>query len=172
MARLMIWGVLCSQLFVLLCMADDTVPAHITERLQVRSNDNESCPSPFDIKNRNWIFTAPAKGRGSEWVGVVMDSDYDYVSKFEKAIFVLTQKTPLKQGFINSCIYATYGGRRLDLRLNIAGVDNKIMKAGETGSWKEPRGSLSSAVLECTDQFRGACNFSLEPNHRTANDLN
>ncbi len=57
-----------------------------------RYAEKESCPLPRDIKNKNGVFTSPAKLEGAQWVGVILDGAMDNVEKFEKGIFVLTGK--------------------------------------------------------------------------------
>lgn len=127
------------------------------------ASSTESCPSPLDIKNKKGIFTAPTKEHPAGWIGVILDSEDDYATKFEKAyFFVLRGKAEQHLGFLDKCTYTTFSGKNLELRLALGRLDNKLMSVEGT-SWKPSR-EIFSLALECTDQFRDACRFSLNPN--------
>ncbi|MGE7959541.1 DUF3757 domain-containing protein [Pseudomonas sp. NPDC089530] len=155
--RLVCWGVLCSQLFTVAHAASGSSYFDIPDW----PGDQESCPLPRDIKSQLGIFTAPAKGGGAEWVGVLVDGAMEAVTSFEKSYFVVTRQGVDKAGFINDCIYTTSGGRYLNMRLDLGGNYKQVMWVGSSSSWKESRDFSSSAVLECSDTYRGACSFYL-----------
>lgn len=123
--------------------------------------DKESCPFPYDIKNKNGVFTSPARMEGAQWVGVMLEAATDSVEKFERGIFILTGKYNQRSGFINGCTYVSVGGKQVDMRFVTAGGKKMPMQVGLSVLWKASRDFYSPAILECTDQFRDACSFSL-----------
>lgn len=148
-------------------MADSIDSLSPVKRTPEDAGSIEFCPSPLDIKNKNGIFTAPAKEHPAGWIGVILDSEYDYAVQFEKAyFFVLRRKIEKNLGFLDKCTYTTSSGKNLELRLSLGNSENKIMSV-EGISWKPSRDTSSSLALECTDQFRDACRFSLKPNYST-----
>ncbi|MBM0284981.1 DUF3757 domain-containing protein [Pseudomonas chlororaphis] len=158
MSRLLGWVLLCSQLFTFVYAA----PASNYLNIPDWPGDQESCPSPRDIKGMMGIFSAPAKSEGAEWVGVLVDGAMEAVTNFEKSYFVLTHQGGDKVGFINSCIYVTSGGRYLNMHLDLGGHYKQVMWVGSSLSWKESRDFSSSTILECTDTYRDACSFYLK----------
>lgn len=150
-------------------MADSTDSLNSVKKPLADANSIESCPSPLDIENKKGIFTAPAKEHPAGWIGALIDSEYDYAVKFEKAyFFVLRRKIEKHLGFLDKCTYTTFSGKSLELRLAHGRLDNKFMSVEGT-SWKPSRDISSSLALECTDQFRDACKFSLKPNYSISN---
>ncbi|WP_425220321.1 DUF3757 domain-containing protein [Pseudomonas allokribbensis] len=156
--RLIRWGLLCSQLFV---FAHAAAPDSKYFDIPAWPGSQESCPSPRDIKNRVGIFTSPAKSDGAEWVGVLVDGAMESVTNFKKGLFVLTHEGVDSSGFLSSCIYATSGGRYLNMRLDLGENYKQVMWVGRSLSWRESRGFSSPAILECTDKITAACSFFL-----------
>lgn len=157
-SRLLGWVLLCSQLFTFVHAAPGSNDLNIPDW----PGDQESCPSPRDIKGVMGIFSAPAKSEGVEWTGVLVDGAMEAVTNFEKSYFVLTHQGVDKVGFINSCIYVTSGGRYLNMHLDLGGHYKQVMWIGSSLSWKESRDFSSSTILECTDTYRDACSFYLK----------
>lgn len=169
MNKVIVRSLFLSHLIVFPCIADSTDPLDYIKRSLEDASNVESCPSPLDIKNKNGIFTASSKERSTGWIGALIDSEYDYTVKFEKAyFFVLRRKIEKHLGFLDKCTYTTFSGKTLELRLAHGRLDNKFMSVEGT-SWKPSRDIASSLALECTDQFRDACRFSLKPNYSTSN---
>lgn len=157
-----------SSLILLPGMANSTDSLDYEKNSLEVASSVESCPSPLDIKNKNGIFTASANEHPAGWIGVILDSEYDYAVKFEKAyFFVLRRKIEKHLGFLDKCTYTTFSGKNLELRLSLGRLENKFMSVEGT-SWNPSLDISSSLVLECTDQFRDACRFSLSPNYSTS----
>ena len=149
------WTLLCTQMLMFACAEAGNEYFDVS----AKPGYQQSCPLPRSINNKGGVFVAPAKGMGAEWQGVLVDHDSEVVERFEKGVFVLTKPGVDKVGFINSCIYVVSGGRRLHMRLDFGMDDNKIMSVGKSPSWRVSQGSYSPVILECTDDFRNACNF-------------
>ncbi|NMY30672.1 DUF3757 domain-containing protein [Pseudomonas sp. WS 5412] len=164
MIKVVIQGVLYSQVIIFSSLANDSGSFGVTGQFTVRAGNVESCPSPLDIKNKDGVFTAPANTQRARWAGVIVDGDFDYVVKFEKAMFFLLETKPFKQGLLNSCVYMTFAGKQLDLRLDFERPNKSLMRLGES-SWRHSQEFSSPSVVECSDQFRDACRFSLLPSN-------
>jgi len=126
------------------------------------SEKTESCPSPLDIKNKEGVFTSAGKSGTAQWVGVLLNGEFDHVMAFERGIFFLTQKGPGNIGILSGCLYKTMGGEYLNMQLDSGTTYNHIMWVGRSLSWTESRKFSSPAILECSGKFKDACSFSME----------
>lgn len=130
--------------------------------IPVSPGDEESCPSPRDIKNNHGVFRSLAKSEGVEWVGVLPGEGLASVVAFEKAIFVLAEENSETRGFLSSCIYATSEGKYLSMRLNAGNKHDDIMWVVRSSSWRISQDFSSKKILECSDKSERACGFFLK----------
>ncbi|WP_248749813.1 DUF3757 domain-containing protein [Pseudomonas sp. MWU15-20650] len=150
-------GVLLLQLVTLVSAAASSRYFDIPEW----PGDEESCPSPGDIKNNLGIFSSPAKSSGVVWTGVLLDGGKDDVVAFKKGIFLLGEEGSKTQGFLSSCVYLTAEGRYLNMRLDLGKKYAEMMWITHSSRWKKSPSVREARVLECTETGKYACGFFL-----------
>lgn len=124
--------------------------------------DQEACPSPGALKDKSGVITAPAKQQNAVWLGALPATSSVRVERFEKATFMLNERGTGMQGQLLACSYALSSGGSLHLRLDLGEDHGRGMWVERSRAWDESRNFSSSAILECTHQQAGGCEFFLK----------
>ncbi|WP_446739788.1 DUF3757 domain-containing protein [Pseudomonas sp. TH49] len=130
--------------------------------IPVWPGDEESCPTPRNIRNNGNVFSAPAKSESVGWIGMLPGDGIENVVSFEKAVFVLTQEYSDIRGLLSACIYAMSKGRYLRMRLGSGTKHEEIMWIVRSYLWRRSQDFSYKIILECTEKNERACGFFLK----------